>query len=140
MTRKSVLLMALFLPIAFALGAASQGPERTVNCRAMEVFTAKSVGATAVVFHQRDSADAQRLGELLRAQTGEEVKFQTADGLWHRATVGRVKSCFGRGLLLFASSETKLAAREDFVLRFAPGTDRAAPFGDSPGTLRTARG
>jgi len=90
----------------------------TVNCRMMEVFVAEQVGAKAVVFHQRDKADGPRLGELLLAHSGDEVEFETRDGRWHRATVARMKSCFGRGLLIFAATEAKLAEKEDFVLRF----------------------
>ncbi len=117
MAKKSLLLLGLFVALALAAGA--QTPAESVHCRTMEVFVAEKLGTTAVIFHQRDKADGPHLGQLLLAHTGEEVEFQTADGQWHRATVGRVKSCFGRGLLLFAASEGKLAPKEDFVLRFS---------------------
>ena len=120
MTRKSILLLVLLLSLFPSAGAEKPALEGTVTCRAMEVFTAARINATAVIFHQRDKADGSRLGELLQAHTGEAVEFETADGRQHRATVERVKSCFGRGLLLFRASEAKLAAKEDFVLHFAP--------------------
>jgi len=88
-----------------------------ITCRAMEVFVAEHSGATAVIFHQRDKADGPRVGEFILAHSGEEAEFETADGQRHHATVFRVKSCFGRGLLLFPSSEGKLAENDDFVLR-----------------------
>jgi hypothetical protein len=97
--------------------AANAAPP-SVACRAMEVFEAEPPGATAVIFHQRDKADGPRLGELLLAHSGHEVEFESNDGKRHRAMVFRVKSCFGRGLLVFASHEVKLAAKDNFVLRF----------------------
>ena len=98
---------------------AQKEPEwEAVNCQAMEVFESRAIGATAIIFHQRDKMDGAHLGELLLAHSGEEVEFETADGKRHPATVGRVKSCFGRGLLLFDSKEAKLAPKDDFVLHF----------------------
>ncbi len=79
---------------------------------------AERVGATAVIFHQRDKAEGPRLGELLLAHSGEEVEIETRDARRHRATVARLKSCFGRGLLLFATGEAKLREKDEFVLRF----------------------
>lgn len=84
----------------------------------MEVFVAEEAGATAVLFHQRDRADGPVVGEFILVHRGERVEFETADGKRHRATLFRVKSCFGRGLLLFSSGEAKLAEHDDFVLRF----------------------
>jgi hypothetical protein len=119
MPQKSCALLALFVLLVPASAAQKTGGKETINCRAMEVFVAKPIGTTAVIFHQRDKADGPRLGEQLLAHSGEEVEFETADGKRHPATVGRVKSCFGRGLLLFASKEAKLAAKGDFVIHFA---------------------
>jgi hypothetical protein len=84
----------------------------------MEVFVAERLGATAAIFHQSDKADGPRLGELLLAHSGAEVEFETPDGRRHPAKVVRMKSCFGRGLLLFAARDAKLAEEEDFILRF----------------------
>ena len=92
-------------------------PQGGIACRVMEVFKAEPPGVTAVIFHQRDKADGPRLGELLLAHSGHEVEFEINGGK-HQATVFRVKSCFGRGLLIFASGEAKLAEKDAFVLRF----------------------
>jgi hypothetical protein len=119
MTRKTIVvggLLFLLIPVAVAQKPAG---EETIGCRAMEVFQAGRLGLTAVIFHQRDKADGPRLGELLLAHSGEEVEFETRDGRWHSATLARMKSCFGRGLLLYAASEAKLTAGDDFVLRFS---------------------
>ena len=110
---------ALISPLALAAVAQKQSGEESIECRAMEVFQAERLGATAVIFHQRDKADGPRLGELLQAHSGQDVEFETRDGHPHRATVARMKSCFGRGLILFAASEAKLTAGDDFVLRFS---------------------
>ena len=102
----------------FAQTASAKG---TITCRVMEVFVAKPLGTTAVIFHQSAKADGPRLGQMLLVHTGEKVEFETPDGRRHEATVERVKSCFGRGLLLFHSNEADLAAKEDFVLHFSDG-------------------
>jgi hypothetical protein len=119
MTKNYLVLLGLFLLLAPAAGAQKEAKEGTITCRAMEVFVADRVGVTAVIFHQQDKADGPRLGQLLLAHTGQQVEFETANGREHRATLERIKSCFGRGLLLFRTSEAKLAAKEDFVLHFA---------------------
>jgi hypothetical protein len=54
------------------------------------------------------------------------VEFQMgeADG-WRTATVARLKSCFGRGLLIVSSGQgggMKLAEGGTFLLRFPVGT------------------
>ncbi len=103
-------------------GTASSQPEKvelqTVYCRTMEVIVAERPGASVVIFHQRDKADGRKLSELLQKYTGQEVEFETDDGKRHRATVGRMKSCFGRGLLIFAADEANLGVKEEFILRF----------------------
>jgi hypothetical protein len=122
MTKRYFVLACLLLvlaPLAGAQGIKKEIADGPITCRAMEVFEAQRIGATAVIFHQRDKADGPRLGELLMAHSGEEVEFVAADGQRHTATVARVKSCFGRGLLLFATKEAKLAAKDDFVLHFS---------------------
>jgi hypothetical protein len=118
MTKKYFVLLGLILFFTQPAGAQKQATGGTITCRAMEVFVADRIGVTAVIFHQRDKADGLRLGELLLAHTGQEVEFETADGQKHRATVERIKSCFGRGLLLFRAGEAKLAAKQDFVVHF----------------------
>jgi len=127
MPKKTFVLAVLLLLLVSAASAQTGGPsppqaaglsERSVACRVMEVFRAERLGTTAAIFHQRDRADGPRLGELLLAHSGAEVEFETRDGRRHRATVVRMKSCFGRGLLLFAAGEARLAKKEEFVLRF----------------------
>jgi hypothetical protein len=118
MAKKTLGFAGLFLLLVPTVLAQNEAGSKTVACRVMEVFVAERLGATAVIFHQRDKADGPRLGGLLLAHSGADVEFQTRDGRWHHATVGRMKSCFGRGLLLFAAGEANLAENDEFVLRF----------------------
>jgi len=93
--------------------------QQSVNCRALEVFVAPEPGATAVLFHQRDKAEGPKVGEFISAHSGERVEFETADGKHHLATMFRMKSCFGRGLLLFPAREAKLTTNDEFIIRAA---------------------
>ncbi len=113
---------AFFLPSV--LGRANPTPQApsdmAIACRVLEVHTSPQQQITVVVFHQQDQKDGARLGALLRRHSEASVEFQTADGAWHPATVMRLKSCFGRGLLLFPSSVTQLTGGAGFILQFPP--------------------
>ena len=105
---------------------AEQNP-RVVACRMMEVHVSQQPAVSVVVFHQRDKVDADRLGKLLRdAQEGGAVEFQSsAGGEWQPASVARLKSCFGRGLLIVSTAPAggaQLTAGGTFLLRFPVGT------------------
>ena len=69
-----------------------------------------------MVFHQRDEAQRSQLAALLREHSGEMVEVKAGDGVWHRARMVRMKSCFGRGLLIVAAA-APFAARAEFALR-----------------------
>jgi len=97
---------------------------RVVACRVREAHTSQAPAAGLVVFSQRDKADAQRLGVLLRAaQDGGAVEFRSGeDGAWQPGSVARLKSCFGRGLLILPAGVTLPAAGTTFLLRFPVAT------------------
>lgn len=101
--------------------SASVAAASAVACRALEVHADATLGVTVVVFHQRDDADRERVGALLRAHDGAVVEFQTRDGAWHAATAMRLKSCFGRGLLLFRAGAAALVEKDEFLLREPAG-------------------
>jgi hypothetical protein len=90
-----------------------------INCHALETHTSAQPAVTIVVFNQRDKNDHVRLSELLKDQPGA-VEIKTGDGKWHKATVARLKSCFGRGLLFLSGDTDEPKDREDFLLRFPP--------------------
>jgi hypothetical protein len=92
----------------------------TVPCRVLEAHTGQQLRLTLVVFHHRDEKERVRLGTLLRERSGASVEFQTADGRWYSGTVLRLKSCFGRGLLLFPTGTAQLAERDEILLKFPP--------------------
>jgi hypothetical protein len=95
-----------------------QGSGVALACRALEVKTAERLGVAVALFHQASKSDGPRLGKLLRAHDGASVEFDTSDGHSHSATLFRLGTCFGRGLLLFPAGSARLAAHEQFWLRF----------------------
>ncbi len=113
-------MMGGHLAAAQPAGAPAASPQPLVACRALEAHTDAALGVTIIVFHQRDDADRSRVGALLRAHDGAAIEFQTSDGVLHAATVMRLKSCFGRGLLLFRAGAATLAAKDEFLLREPP--------------------
>lgn len=123
------LVMVLTIPASpdfpKALPQESPLPGDTIWCRVMEAHSVTPPGVTAAVFHQRDKSDAPRLGVLLNEHSEETAKFQTKDGAWHSATVIRLKSCFGRGLLLFPSTQAQLTQGDEFLLRFSSATAKS---------------
>ncbi len=117
-----VLIIALHPP-SWTARASPQPPaasEQNIWCRVLEIETSSQNALTLVVFHHRDAQERELLGALLRERSGTSVHFQTADGAWHPATVLRLKSCFGRGLLLFSAGAPHLTERDNFLLKFPP--------------------
>jgi hypothetical protein len=93
---------------------AGNGP---IVCSVIEAFEEDRLGVRAIVFHQHNKADGPRLGALLLAHSGEEMELETTGGRRYRATVFRIKSAFGRGLVLVPTSMLKLGAHDEFTLR-----------------------
>ena len=96
---------------------------RVVACRVLETHSSHDPSVSVVLFHQRDKADASRLQSLLRkVAEGGAVEFQVGDaGEWHATTVARMKSCFGRGLLIVPGGTAGLEKGGTFLLRFPVG-------------------
>ena len=106
--------------IARSQSASTQPEVTTVECRVLEAHASDQPAASVVVFHQRDKQDQARLASLLREHSETSVEFQPADGNWHKATVFRLKSCFGRGLLLIPEGTAQLKDGDGFLLKFPP--------------------
>ena len=121
-------ILTLFLPAMTgrATSPSQASPDTIIACRVLEAHTPPGLGLTVVVFHQRDKNEGPRLGALLKQYSNARAKFQTADGKWHDGTVLRLKSCFGRGILLFQAGAATLTEKENFVLHFSSdsGEDR----------------
>jgi hypothetical protein len=96
---------------------ARQAPADAILCRVLEVKTAPKERVELAVFHQARKEDGERLGELLRSRDGAQGKFQTPDGRWHAATVLRLGTCFGRGVLVFPARGASLVRKEEFWLK-----------------------
>ena len=115
---------ALLLILAIAAAAqaapspATAEPVR-IACRALETHTDDELKVTVVVFHQRDEGQRSQLAELLRGHSGQMVEVQAGDGSWRRARIVRLKSCFGRGLLILPAP-APFPERTEFMLRL-PG-------------------
>jgi len=109
---------ALAAGAAQAQAASESAPGGALVARALETHTSQRHGVTLVVFRQRDKSDGPRLGQLLRQHDGAPVEFETSDGRSHTATVFRLSTCFGRGLLVFPAGSAELPKREQFWLKF----------------------
>ncbi|HLI34848.1 MAG TPA: hypothetical protein VKW70_07375 [Terriglobia bacterium] len=115
-------LYILVLGLGFiALGSSGRGADpaapSVIACRVMEGGASRQFGVSIVIFHYRDAADRDRLGNFLRHYDGTTVEFQVKNSAWQKATLLRLKTCFGRGLLIFPVSEVRLAPGDEFMLR-----------------------
>ena len=120
-----IMTTGLMIPVVGPLqGAQGQAPgfkmgNGPIICSVMESLEEEKMGVRAIIFHQRDKGDGPRLGALLLSQTGKEMELE-AHGQRYRATIFRVKSCFGRGLALVPTNKLKLGEHDEFTLRL-PG-------------------
>jgi len=114
------LIAALILIQAVVSGSQAVPPAPlqtgTIACRALEAHSDDALKVTVVVFHQRDEAQRTQLAALLREHSGEMAEVQAGDGIWRQARLVRLKSCFGRGLLMLAAAPP-FADRAEFLLR-----------------------
>jgi len=124
--RLSILCAAIVLsaPQLAASHQAEAAGTVTITCRVLEAHTSAHPAVIAVVFHQRDKQDQAQMGSLLESLASENVEMQTGDGNWTDVTVVRLKSCFGRGLLLLPGDAPPLKERATFVLRFSPVSEK----------------
>ena len=106
----------LVMPLPSTPRAAAPPAAGTVACRALETHTDDELKVTVIVFHQRDEAQRSQLAELLRGHSGQMVEVQATDGTWRRARMVRLKSCFGRGLLILPAP-APFPDRAEFALR-----------------------
>jgi hypothetical protein len=119
----AVILSATLLahPFGPSIAGSPQAPSnpgnRPIICSVMESFEEQKLGTRAIVFHQRDKVDGPRLGDLLLKHSGEEMELEARDGRRYRATIYRVKSCFGRGLAIIPTNRLKLSETDEFTLR-----------------------
>ena len=114
-----LLAVAVSATVKNAASAETNEAAQTILCRALEVKTDPKTAVTVVVFHQASKADGPALGEMLKSNDGANVEFLTSDGKPYAATVFRLDTCFGRGLLVFSSATAHLNSHEQFSIRVA---------------------
>jgi hypothetical protein len=107
-------------PAAKSSATSGQPAARYVNCHALEAHVNAQPAVTVVVFTQRDKEDHARLSDLLKESDSTAVELRTIDGKWHKATLVRLRTCFGRGMLFLAADSGAPHDRETFLLRFPP--------------------
>lgn len=128
-TLKLALVSAMITALQSATAQDQTGspPQAAILCSALEVKTAERMGVALVMFHQANKSDGLRLGELLKRNDGASVEFETSDGHAHTATLLRLGTCFGRGLLVFPAGSVRLTPREQFWLKFPQGSPAETP-------------
>ena len=125
MTMVAFVVLLLTLPIISGTPAAAfAGPaaSESIACRALEAHTDDAMKVTVIVFHQSNEAGRSRLASLLREHSATMVEVRAGDGTWRRARMERLKSCFGRGLLLMPAP-APFAERAEFTLRFPASSE-----------------
>ncbi len=125
-SRPLMLLAAIALCAPLPAGAGQTGAEEAgvITCRVIEAHAGARPAVVAVVFHQAEKADQPRLGSLLREHSGEEVEVQIGAQTLDEISVFRLKSCFGRGLLLLPANAPPLKDGATFILKFSEGGDK----------------
>lgn len=98
---------------------ASPSGAKTIVCRVLETHSSDDPPIITVVFHQRDRQDGPALGSLLLENSGATVEIQIGkDGQRQTGRVFRLKSCFGRGLLLLPPGSTAPKDGVVFTIKF----------------------
>ena len=110
---------SMCLPLATTSQQPARGPADIISCRALEAHASEHPAVIAIVFHQSNRAEQQRLGALLENLAAETVEIQTSDRQWQSVTVARLKSCFGRGLLFLPADAPAPKDGGTFTLRFS---------------------
>jgi len=118
--RYGILCAAMMLCVVLQ-GAAKQtdpGEANAIACRVLEAHASANPAVTVIVFHQQHKEDAARLGALLESHSGESAEIQVGDAAWTAVTIFRLKSCFGRGLMVLTPSAPEMKDGATFLLRF----------------------
>lgn len=121
--RLAVLAVALAIAVSpltarQAPAHANAAPEsNVVECRAVEVHASAAPAALFVIFRQRQKQDQPRLAALVKENSGSDAEVQIA-GAWSKVELFRLRTCFGRGMLIFPSAALQLKDGDTFHIRF----------------------
>ena len=116
--------IALCAPLLTGAGQTGAADTGTITCRVMEAHAGAHPAVVAVVFHQAEKADQPRLASLLVQHSGEEAEVQIGGETQAGVSVFRLKSCFGRGLLLLPANAPPLKDGATFILKFSQAGDK----------------
>jgi hypothetical protein len=120
MKLRLLLLVVVILACSSLPLAGQSGRDNVIECRALEAHNGANPAVTVVVFHQRNKVDQERLASMLQGLASENVELQVAHRKWTAVNVFRLKSCFGRGLLVLPASTAAMNDGATFFLRFSP--------------------
>lgn len=114
-------LTATILTTAPGTQSQARPAQETIACHVIESKTAATPSVELVVFHHAEAAAREQLGAFLQNHDGASGEFEIAGGGRQPATVFRLKSCFGRGLLVFPAARVHLARGQTFWIRASAG-------------------
>lgn len=117
-----VFVLAVCAPVVTAQAARQNAAPAVdlIECRILEAHTSAAPPVLLVIFHQRDKKDQPHLAELLKEKTGGMAEVQLGSAPWTKATVFRLKSNFGRGLLVLPAGSLEMKNGGTFRIRFSP--------------------
>lgn len=110
---------AVWLP---ALGQPLAGDSNVIACRVLEAHASAAPPVIIIVFHQQNRTDQAGFSALLQQNSGKVASIQVNGGPWRSVSVIRLKSCFGRGLLILPVGAPPLNDGATFLLRFSGRT------------------
>lgn len=103
-----------------AHAAAASNPD-IIECRVLEAHSSTAPPVFVVIFHQWQKKDQPRLAALLKQNSGSKTDVQIGSAPWTKVTVFRLRTCFGRGMLIFPSATPALKEGATFRIRLSKG-------------------
>lgn len=114
-----VLALLLCSPTVARSTRAGSPEADSIICTVLEVHASAQLGTTIAIIHQQSKPEQAKFASLLAQADGGSVQIQAKGGQWVSASIVRLRSCFGRGLLLFPSSALKLTDRDVLNVKFS---------------------
>lgn len=115
----AVALSASSLAARQAIAHSNAAIESVVECRALEAHASAAPAALVVIFHQNQKKDQPRLAALIKANSGSDAQIQIGNAPWTKARIFRLRTCFGRGMMVLSPGEAALKDGDTFRIRFS---------------------
>ncbi len=90
----------------------------TVQCRVLEAHASAAPAVLVIIFHQQQKQDQPRLSALIKENSGSDAEVQSGGGAWTKSIVFRLRTCFGRGMLILPPGDKALKDGDTFRIRF----------------------